>query len=211
MQAWSRTPRQSKRTRRALLRAARNSFARRGYAGTSADEIAVRAGVTRGTLYHQFGDKERLFRAVCEEVEKDAVERATRLARAERGTWNQLRAGCQAALDTALDAEYRRIVMQDGPAVLGWAEWREIVNNFGLALLRLGLQTAQEEGLIDKRPLDPLAAVVYGAIMEGGMVIATAEDVRRARKQVGDAIMRLLDGVRVREASRPPRSPSRRR
>src|SRR5579864_9767538 len=41
-------------TRGALLAAARELFGAAGYGGTSLDEVAVRAGVTKGALYHHF-------------------------------------------------------------------------------------------------------------------------------------------------------------
>ncbi len=49
------------RTRRAVLDAARQLFLTRGYAGTSTDDLAATAKVSKATLYRHFGDKEALF------------------------------------------------------------------------------------------------------------------------------------------------------
>src|SRR5918997_2783844 len=68
-------------TRRALLDAARELFAERGYHGAAAEEIVRRAGVTRGAMYHHFGDKRGLFRAVVEEIETEVDEAALEAAR----------------------------------------------------------------------------------------------------------------------------------
>ena len=53
--------RRSTRKRRAILEAATTAFLRNGYLGTSMDEIAALAGVSKQTVYKHFTDKERLF------------------------------------------------------------------------------------------------------------------------------------------------------
>jgi TetR/AcrR family transcriptional regulator, mexJK operon transcriptional repressor len=56
--------RRSDRKRRAILEAATARFLRNGYAGTSMDEIAADAAVSKQTVYKHFDDKERLFREI---------------------------------------------------------------------------------------------------------------------------------------------------
>jgi len=51
-------------TRTAILTAARNVFARRGFAGASTREVAQIAGVNNAMIYYHFKDKVRLYRAV---------------------------------------------------------------------------------------------------------------------------------------------------
>lgn len=54
--------------RRAILAAATASFLRNGFRGTSMDEVASQAGVSKQTVYKQFTDKERLFREIVDGV-----------------------------------------------------------------------------------------------------------------------------------------------
>lgn len=62
-------PRRTKRsTRELLLAAAREEFARRGLEGARVDDIARRAGVNKQLVYHHFGNKDDLYRAVIESV-----------------------------------------------------------------------------------------------------------------------------------------------
>lgn len=106
-------------TRRAVLAAARSSFGRKGYAQTSVDEIADAARVTKGAVYHHFSGKEALFRAVYAEAEAEAQARAMEAGDPLAPAIDQVVAKMNAYLDAALDEEFRRITLIDGPAILG--------------------------------------------------------------------------------------------
>ena len=66
-------------TRKKLLTAAREEFARHGFAGARVDEIAERAGVNKQLVYHYFGDKDALYLAVLEWVYADIREQERQL------------------------------------------------------------------------------------------------------------------------------------
>lgn len=182
-------------TREALVRAARELFAERGFAATSTNEVVERAGVTRGALYHHFGAKEDLFEAVYEDVETGVVEQVVAALASATGPVEQLAAGMEAFLDACLDEAVQRIVLLEGPSVLGWARWREIDLRYGLGLVRSGLEGAMAAGAIKEQPVDPLAHVVLGALIEAGLVVAHAPDPRRARAEMSGALRTLLDGL----------------
>lgn len=57
----------SERSRRAVLDAALSLFSHQGYRGTTMREIADRARVSTGNVYHHFPDKEAIFRALIDE------------------------------------------------------------------------------------------------------------------------------------------------
>jgi AcrR family transcriptional regulator len=202
-EARTRKAEQSEATRGALLSVARELFAERGYAGTFTDEVAERAGVTRGALYHHFPSKKDLFQAVHEELEKElAFKAGVAATKAQGGSWEQLREGCQAFLDICLEPAIQQIVLLDAPSVLGWETWREIDAKYGLGLLRVGLQAAMDDGVIERQPADALAQVLLGALNEAAMLIARAEDVASARAEVGSSVTGLLDGLKALKTSR---------
>src|SRR5690606_8160720 len=119
-------------------------FAERGYAGTATEEIVADAGITRGALYYHFADKADLFRAVFEELAAEVVARIDAAAAAARGGGASLRAGCHAWLDACLDPAVQRIVLLDGPSVLGWEEWRRIDARYGSRSLRRLIEAAMD-------------------------------------------------------------------
>jgi AcrR family transcriptional regulator len=187
-------------TQAALLQAARELFAERGYADTGTEDIVARARLTRGALYHHFRDKASLFRAVMETVAGELARQliAQQLTRADgaTGAWDQLRQGFQAFLDACTGSDFQRIVLIDGPAVLGHDAWSDLVEQHGLGLLRTWLQLAIDNGQIDPLPVDPLARLLGALLAEASLHIARAPDPTRARRQAGLTLDRILSGLR---------------
>jgi AcrR family transcriptional regulator len=191
---------QSETTRRALLDVARELFSERGYAGTATEEVVQRAGVTRGALYHQFRDKEDLFRAVYEEVERELTERMLAGMRSKlkrnAGAWERMRAGNEAFLDACLDPAYQRIALVEAPSVLGW-NVRSGVARHGLGMIRQVMEAAIEEGSIPEQPLEPMAHLVRAVLNEAALLLARSEKPKAARAEIGAAVERLMEGLRV--------------
>ena len=107
-------------TRRALVDVATDLFTDRGYAGTSLDEIVAGARVTKGALYHHFSGKQALFESVFEKVEERAAKDIHKAVRGHRDPWEKALGGLRAFLEVLQEPRYRRIVIADGPAVLGY-------------------------------------------------------------------------------------------
>jgi AcrR family transcriptional regulator len=179
-------------TRQALLDAGRALFAERGFAGAGQEEIVERAGVTRGALSHHFGTKQGLFLAVVQDVQGDLAGRIGRAAIEGRDPMEQLRLGCLAFLDAAMERSVARIVLLDAPAVLGWQTWREIDAVHGLGLVTEALEHVMEAGLIEIQPILPLSHLLLAALNEAAMLVANADDPVVTRAQVGMTVERLL-------------------
>ena len=188
---------QSDATRATLLLVARELFTEHGYAATSTTEIADRAGVTRGALYHHFTAKDDVFRAVFEQLEQEVVDRVARGAAAGADAMEQMRLGSHSFLDACLDPAVQRVVLLEGPAVLGWDMWQEIEERYGYGLVAAAVDAAIGAGLIDAQPVGPLAHVLFGALSQAGLTVARADDPAVARTEMEAAMDRLLDGLRA--------------
>ncbi|MGH9271862.1 MAG: TetR/AcrR family transcriptional regulator, partial [Ilumatobacteraceae bacterium] len=186
-------------TRAALVGAARRLFAAEGYAEVGTERIAHAAGVTRGALYHQFADKVELFAAVFEVVEAELTQRLAELmADASADDIQDLMlAGAEAWLDESTEPEVQRIVLLDGPAVLGWERWREIALRYGLGLVTGALEAAVTAGAIADQPVEPLAIVFLGALDEAALYVARAPDPAAARAEMGPVVERLVRALLV--------------
>jgi len=187
---------QSDVTRGKLLRAARALFAAHGFRETATEAVVREAGVTRGALYHHFRDKTDLFRAVYEDIERDLAERLMMSAIGVDDPLVALQRGAAAFLDACLDPAVQRIVLLEGPTVLGWDLWREIDQAYGLGLVKVALQTAIDAGAIEPMPVEPLAHILLGGLVEAGMLLASAPDPEAARGEIGEAAARVIEGLR---------------
>jgi AcrR family transcriptional regulator len=184
-------------TRAALVQVARPLFAQHGFSGVGTEAIVAAAGVTRGALYHQFGGKTKLFEAVYEAIEEDLARGLGEMI-ASSGVSDPIEVmalGAGAWLDACGEQEVQQIVLLDGPAVLGWARWREIGMRYALGLIEGLLAHAIEVGRIPPQPVRALAHVFVGALDEAGLYIARAEDQAAAREEMREVIATLVAGL----------------
>ena len=200
MSAETRAGRQAARseaTRSKLIEVGIELFSERGFAGVGTEEIVDRAQVTRGALYHHFGDKRDLFRAVHEELEQRIVAQieAALEATPREDPLGALEVAAGAVLDIALDSKIARVTLIDAPSVLGWEEWREIDVHYGLGLTEAALSAAIESGRISEQRVRPLAHLLVAAVGEAAIMVATADDPAQAREEVEPAMRALLYGL----------------
>lgn len=188
---------QSDATRRALVDAARSLFAEHGFAETSTEAVVQAAGVTRGALYHHFRDKTALFQAVYEDLEEHLVSEVGKRVDGLDEPLTMLRRGADVFLTMCLDPAIMRVVLLEGPTVLGWETWRQIDQAYGLGMVRAALEMAKAAGVIKDVPLEPLAHVLMGGLMEGSLYLANAPDKDKARAEVSEALGAIIDGVSV--------------
>ena len=201
----SRKAEQSLETQDRLITAAKSLFATKGYAGTAMEDLVAKAGMTRGALYHQYADKRDLFRAVFEVVQAELGQHIAMSVGVETDPWAQLRAGARAFLTHATTPAIRRIVLIDGPSVLGWEEWRRIDTQHSLGMVQAIFEMNVAAGNIVPQPIGPLAHLIVGALNEAALAVASADDVDAAREEFAVAMERVLDSFRlVAEQARRP-------
>ncbi|MFF3686967.1 TetR/AcrR family transcriptional regulator [Streptomyces sp. NPDC002187] len=185
---------QREQTRQALLREARRLFAAVGYGGVGLPEIVGAAGVTKGALYHHFDSKAALFRAVLEQVQQEVGRRVAAAAEAQADPWTQLTAGCQEFLTAATDPDIQRVMLVDGPSVLGWTEWRALDEAASARHLAEALAALVEQGVIPRQPVIPLTHLLSGAMNEAALWLAASagptdlDDTRAALSRMLEAL-----------------------
>jgi AcrR family transcriptional regulator len=181
-------PSQSERraaTTRAIVGAARTLFTERGFDKTSVDDIAGRSGVTKGSVYHYFDTKEALFRVVFDEAERALAERMVKAAAVASSPVEGLRMAAQTFLRSSTAPAIRRIVLVDGPPVLGWNVWNEIGERHFFALFRAELVDVipggRERG---DRDADTVAHLLVAVLNESALLVARATRPRRRLQSV---------------------------
>ena len=193
----SRKAEQSRETQDRLLKAAKDLFTTKGYAGAAMEDLVARAGMTRGALYHQYKDKRDLFRAVFEAAEGELGLRIAAGVGTETDPWEQLRAGARVFLACALDPAIRQIVLIDGPSVLGWDEWRRIDSQYSLGMVRAVFEINIAAGNVLAQPVEPLAHLIVGALNEAALAVASAAEPTKAVDEFAASMDRVLDALRT--------------
>ena len=179
-----------------ILAAARELFADEGFEAASIDGIAARAGVAKGAVYHHFASKEEIFTRVLEDVQAEIAALPMPAAtRAMGDPVDIIAAETLRYLLAAADPSRKRILLIDGPAVIGWRKWREIDDRFFGAGAKAAL-AAVTRGKTSARELDALAHLLMGAVMEACLVCATAPDAKKAARELSAGLRKMLEGIR---------------
>lgn len=190
------TKAQSEATAAAVLAVAREAFATEGYAAVGLEEVAARAGVTRGAVYHHYGSKSGLFEAALGAVQRE-VGAAVAGAAAQAGEgWPGIEAGCRAFLAASLAEGARRILLLDGPAVLGWAAWRRADAANAGRLLQEGLGALAAAGELATGSVEATTALLSGAMDEAVLWIAGQPDPDAAAAEAWQVLAHLLASLR---------------
>jgi AcrR family transcriptional regulator len=173
----------------ALLQVARDSFGSKGYAGTSLDDVAALAGMTKGAVYHHFGSKDALFEGVFRLEHRRTIDAVIAKSRGARDAIDGLLRGVRAYLQYVLDPVARRILLEDGPSVLGWERWRRCEEPGFQQLLESSLAHAAVRGLLRPgvRPAET-ALLLLGAMTEGALAVAHADDPVATARRLSDAL-----------------------
>ena len=204
----TRRKRYSDSTRRALIDVAEVQFTEHGYAATSLDAIVAGADVTKGALYHHFSGKQAVFEAVFERVEAQASEAIARAAEAHQDPWDRAQAGLRAFLDAVQEPGYRRVVIVDGPSVLGHERFREQEERSTYAIVLEIVRSVLTAGSwkVEEEMLDTFARIFFGALSAAGGAVATSDHGAAAAARVESAIGFILAGLQslVEQGAEPP-------
>lgn len=183
-------------TRAALVAAGRKLFAEHGYADVSTESLVRDAGVSRGALYHQFGDKTELFAEVLSSVEADVDRQIAHAIPADSTDLVVvLSHAVEAWLDACESSEVRRIVLIDGPAVLGWERWRAICQPHILGMIEAVLAQAAEHGTLLPLPIKPLSHLLLAAADEAALYLNASPTPDQARAEIMQIVNVLVRGL----------------
>lgn len=188
----------SESTRSALVDSAVALFAKNGYAGTSLDEIARRARVTKGALYHHFSGKQALFEEAFEKVESAVIERLEEIADGPEPPWERALHGLREFITICFEPTYQRIAIQEAPVVMGWERWRAAEDRASFGLIRANVANLVEAGELDEVPLDVTSRLLFGALFAAATEIASSPDPQRVGAEIETVIVQLLNLLRRR-------------
>ncbi|MDP2699418.1 TetR/AcrR family transcriptional regulator [Thalassospira sp.] len=179
--------------RRKLIAAGRKAFGTEGFAAASMDELTASVGLTRGALYHNFGDKKGLLAAVVAQVDGEMAARARTASHDAGDAWAQLLAEGAAYIAMALDSEVRRIVLLDGPAFLGDpSHWPS--QNACLEATKQAVAKLIADGVMKRVDIEAAARLLCGAALNAALWVADSDDPQSALPRAVDAFCLMAEG-----------------
>ncbi|PCJ71108.1 MAG: TetR family transcriptional regulator [Rhodobiaceae bacterium] len=182
-------------SRTAIINAARHLFGEVGFEATKVDDIAERAGVAKGGVYHYFKNKHKIFEAVFDAVSADLVAAMIGDIQSDGDAIGMLIQSVQQFFDLCAEPHIGRILLQDGPAVLGHADWQRIdAQHFG-GLVTTALSAAMEAEAIRKQPLESLSKVVLAGVQAAAIDCAARDDFDAAAKDYLKVFEEILRGL----------------
>ena len=191
-----RRPETREENREKLISAGRKAFGSQGFAASSMDELTASVGLTRGALYHNFGDKKGLLAAVVARVDGEMVARAQTASADAGDEWQQLLAEGAAYIAMALDPEVRRIVLLDGPAFLGDpSHWPS--QNACLEATKQVVGKLIADGVMKPVDIDAAARLLCGAALNAALWVADSDDPKSALPKAVDAFSLMAEGFLV--------------
>jgi len=179
-------------TRAALIAAGRRLFGENGFRATSVEDLAREARVTTGALYHHFPTKTALFEAVFVQAHTDLMTASTKAAQGASDGIDELARGFDAFLDGVLQPDVQRILIVDGPAILGLARYTELDERYAHAESVHSLTAAAEAGTISIEDPETATRLLLGALTRGAMLIANSSDPVETRHAVAKSMRALL-------------------
>lgn len=179
-------------TRAALIGAGRRLFGENGFRATSVEDVAREARVTTGALYHHFPTKTALFEAVFVQAHTDLMTDAAKAAQEATDGVEELARGFEAFLDGVLRPDIQRILVVDGPAVLGLARFTELDEQYAHAVIVHSLTAAAQAGTIKVEDPETATRLLFGALTRGAMLIANSPDPVQTRHAVARSMRALL-------------------
>jgi AcrR family transcriptional regulator len=173
-----------------ITAAARELFTTRGFAASSIDDIARRADVAKGAVYHHFESKEQIFErvfdqmtaALAAEVAASAAQGKSILDRFERGTLKYL--------TSIAGDKFRQVLLVDGPAVLGWEKWREIDTRYFGGVMKAPVKRTLASA--SAREMAAMGHLIAGAVSEAALVCAASEHRVRDARDFTSALLKML-------------------
>lgn len=178
-----------------MIAAARKAFAEKGFAEVSMDELTASVGLTRGALYHTFGDKKGLLAAVVAQVDGEMAQRAKAAAVTARDDWERILAEGIAYIKMALDPEVRRIVLLDGPAFLGDpSQWPS--QNSCLEATRQTVSELIERNILKEVDAKAAAHLLNSAALNASLLIAASDAPQQTLPKVIEVFTLLAGGLR---------------
>jgi AcrR family transcriptional regulator len=182
-------------TYQALLDSASACFYEGGFAATSLDQVAHRARLTKGAIYHHFASKRDLFMAVLERQQEVSAGAVTEAGEGAADPWSAIVVAFDVFLELISNPVYQRLCWVEGPAALGFEDWWSCGERYEIPVIRRLLDRAVAAGILKVEDPDMLAQVLFGAVVAGVLGMSRSEQPGVERERFRTTMLVMMAGM----------------
>lgn len=184
-------------TREALLTVGREMFTRDGYQLTRIEDLVQAARMTRGALYHHFPDKQALFEAVVVGLQQEVASKVKASVSKDSDRLRQLAEGMAVFLELCTEPSYRRLVIDEAPAVLGSQRCREIEDATTIGMMIAAMVELKKQGLVDVRNAEMAGRMVAAMVCKAALLVGDAPRPTEFKRDAVSLAKRFLESLRA--------------
>ncbi|MEO1251881.1 MAG: TetR/AcrR family transcriptional regulator [Pseudomonadota bacterium] len=151
------------------MKAFKAAFLKRGFDGTTTQQVLAETGLSKGALYHHFKSKTEVMEAIYEAEARRAIGLAAERAQGEASPLDRLRSACIAWMGEARSPSVSKILFEIGPTALGRRRAKEIEDAISLRLIERLLREAIRTGEIKTREPALIAAMINALVAEASL------------------------------------------
>ncbi|OPJ64575.1 TetR/AcrR family transcriptional regulator [Clostridium oryzae] len=184
-------------TKRAIFDAAIKEFSNNGYSGATMDNIAIQAGVAKGTLYYHFKSKEEIFNYTITqgmEVVSEAVKEAIK---DEEDITERLRIVCKVQLGVVYqNREFFNVVMsQLWGKEMRHSMLREVLKKY-IKRIEGYLQEAMDKGAVKKGESSIMSYSFFGSVCAAA-IYETINSSKKLNEIIDTLMGYMLNGIKA--------------
>ncbi|MGS0908413.1 TetR/AcrR family transcriptional regulator [Staphylococcus arlettae] len=166
-------------------------FSEHGYSKVSLEDIVETEQLTRGAVYHHFKSKKGLFYAVFEHAHQLIAEEISAVDEKNEDQLEQLIEGCRIFIETISKENMYRILLVDGPSVLGWQIFRRFDKENSMKLLQNQIEQLQDKDILQQNSSIVMTHALSGAINELSIWGSEQND----KKKAIEKSMVVIEGI----------------
>lgn len=187
---------QGEKTKKRLIQHAHKMFSERGFGKTRFDEVAKAEGLTTGAMYHHFKNKKELFESVFSKCSKEVSKKVSSESDRYDELSQKLIEGCMIYIETVIESNYKKIMLEDAISTLGWKRWKEIDDQTSELTLNDAIVEGQKSGQIHNfLPSRIISRFISGGVNEISLLLSEKEISHSTLKEARTVIELIINSI----------------
>ncbi|MBZ9689609.1 TetR/AcrR family transcriptional regulator [Clostridium estertheticum] len=185
-------------TKQAIFNSAIKVFSGCGYDGATMDDIAVNAGVAKGTLYYHFKSKEDIFKFIITDGMNVIIKQIEEATEAEEDSLIKLKILCRVQLSLVYENRdfFKVIMSQLWGREIRHLQIREVIQVY-INIIENHLKEAMEQGVVKKSNISFMSYTFLGTLCSAAVYELISKDDTDVENVIDNLMQYILTGIQV--------------